>query len=64
MGDFQPTRPDRITRPVPSEKSSDAKKPKLVEDLDPVDRDRIKTAFRIVDEAKKRRTVAAKSSSQ
>jgi hypothetical protein len=61
MGDFQPTRPDRITRPAPSKKSSDAKKPKLVEDLDPVDRDRIKSAFRIVDEAKKRRAEAAKA---
>jgi hypothetical protein len=58
MGDFQPTRPDRITPTANTEKPS-AKKPKLIDDLDPVDRDRIKNAWRILDEAKKRRRQAA-----
>jgi hypothetical protein len=53
MGDFEPTRPDRIKRSKTSEKSD--KRPQLVDDLDPVDRDRIKNAFRIFDEAKKSR---------
>ena len=57
MGDFQPTRPDRIARPVRAMKSG-AKKRELVNDLDPVHRDRIKDAFRILDEAKKRRAVS------
>jgi hypothetical protein len=54
MGDFEPTRPDRIERPKASESTD--KRPQLVDDLDPVDRDRIKNAFRIFDEAKRGRS--------
>ena len=60
MGDFQPTRPDRLDRPTEAEQST-ANKPRLVDDLDPVHRDRIKNAWRILDEAEKRRRQAAEA---
>jgi hypothetical protein len=55
MGDFQPTRPDRMSRSRSAAEPTQKKEPKLVDDLDPVDRGRIKNAFRILDEAQKRR---------
>lgn len=57
MGDFQPTRPDRIVRPPVTEQTN-SNKPTLIEDLEPVHRDRIKKAWRILDEAAKARAKA------
>lgn len=61
MGDFKPTRPDRITTPTSTDEPSGAKKPRLIDDLEPIHRDRIRNAIRILDEAEKRRRGAAKA---
>lgn len=56
MGDFQPTRPDRIVNPMAGPRS-EAGKPTTIDDLEPVVRDRLKNAFRMFDEARQHKTI-------
>lgn len=56
MGDFQPTRPDRIVNPAAGARTG-AEKPTTIDDLEPVVRDRLKNAFRMFDEARQHKTI-------